>query len=75
MREMNPSRTMVATTRIELDVTRMAEAHGTHDDPNAPPMHHEIVDTFTRAQIAFCAALGGVAIVAGLILGIILVND
>jgi len=58
-----------------MDVTRMAEAHGTHDDPNAAPMHLEVVDTFTRAQVAFCAALGGVAIIAGIILGIVLSND
>ncbi len=53
----------------------MAEAHGTHDDPNAAPMHHEIVERFTRAQIAFCAALGGIAIIAGIVLGIVLSND
>ncbi len=58
-----------------MDVMLMAEAHGTHDDPNAAPMHHEIVERFTRAQVAFCAALGGIAIVAGIVLGIVLSND
>lgn len=53
----------------------MADAHGTHDDPNTAPMHHDIVEDFTRAQVAFVAALGGLAIIAGLVLGILLTND
>lgn len=49
----------------------MAEA----EDPNAAPMHHEIYERFTTIQIAIAVALGGIAIIAGIVLGLVLAND
>lgn len=49
----------------------MAEA----EDPNAAPMHHEIVERFAAAQVAVAVGLGAIAIIAGIVLGLVLVND
>jgi len=53
----------------------MADTHGAAPDPNAAPMHHDIVDRFTNLQIAIAVGLGAVAIVLGTILGLVVVND
>jgi len=53
----------------------MADTHATTEDPNAAPMHPDIKERFTRAQVAFCAALGAVAIVGGLVFGVLVVNN
>lgn len=52
----------------------MADAHGA-DDPNAAPMHHEIHERFSSWQVAFCVVLGAIAIVGGLVAGLLVVND
>jgi len=51
----------------------MADSHA--PDPNAAPMHHEIKERFTNAQAAIAGILGGVAIIAGIVLGIVLAHD
>jgi len=56
----------------------MADAHDTHhdlpDDQNVAPTHQEIHERFTGAQVAFCAILGVVAIVAGIVTGLTVTN-
>ncbi|HMO53416.1 MAG TPA: hypothetical protein PJ994_02840 [Tepidiformaceae bacterium] len=51
----------------------MADAHG-HDDPNAAPMHHDIVERFSDGAVALCYILAFVALVAGVIAGLTLVE-
>ncbi len=53
----------------------MADTHATSEDPNAAPMHHDIKERFSQAQIALAVALGGIAIVAGVLFGLLLAND
>ncbi len=53
----------------------MAETHGAAPDPQAAPMHHEIVDRFTSLQVAIAVGLGAVAIILGTILGLVVAND
>jgi hypothetical protein len=38
-------------------------------------MHHDIQERFASWQVALCVALGSIAIVAGIVLGIVLQND
>jgi len=52
----------------------MADAHG-HDDPNAAPMHHDIQEKFSPGAVLFCYALAAIALVAGLVAGLTIVND
>ncbi|MCC7366343.1 MAG: hypothetical protein IT303_18445 [Dehalococcoidia bacterium] len=49
--------------------------HGHHDDPNAAPMHHDIVERFSGAMVGYMATLGVVAIVAGIVAGLLFAND
>ncbi len=44
-------------------------------DPNAAPMHHEIVETFAGIHVVIALLLGVAATVAGIVLGLVLVND
>jgi hypothetical protein len=44
-------------------------------DPNAPPMHHEIVEEFAPVHVWIAGFLGVAATLAGIVLGLILVND
>ena len=53
----------------------MADSHGPAPDPNAAPMHHEIKERFSTVDVTICIVLGLAAIVAGIISGIIFVND
>lgn len=47
-----------------------------HDaDNNVAPMHTDVKEQFTSFQVAVCTALGAIAIVAGIVLGIVLQND
>jgi hypothetical protein len=46
-----------------------------HSDPNAAPMHHDIKEHFAAWQVAVCVALGSIAIIAGIVLGLVLQND
>lgn len=52
----------------------MADAHA-HDDPNAAPMHHDIQERFTRGQELFCYLLALIALVAGVVAGVTIVNN
>jgi hypothetical protein len=60
----------VTSTRSE----NVSETHATTEDPNTAPMHHDIEERFSRLQIAFAVALGLVAIVAGVVSGLLLAN-
>jgi hypothetical protein len=51
----------------------MAETHG-HEDPNAAPMHHDIVERFGDGAVAFCYLLAFIALVAGVVAGLALVE-
>lgn len=53
----------------------MADSHGHAPDPNTAPTHGEIEDSFSQVDIVVCVALGLVAIAAGVICGIIFVNN
>ena len=44
-------------------------------DTNVAPTHLDVKERFTSLQVAICAALGTIAIVAGIVLGIVLQND
>lgn len=46
-----------------------------HTDPKSAPMHHDIQERFAAWQVAVCVALGSIAIVAGIVLGLVLQND
>jgi hypothetical protein len=59
------------TSAAASKITPMAEPV----DPNAPPMHHEIVEQFAPVHVWIAGFLGVVATVAGVVLGLILVND
>ncbi|MFN0095174.1 MAG: hypothetical protein ACKVVT_10435 [Dehalococcoidia bacterium] len=52
----------------------MADSHA-HDDPNAAPMHHEIVGDFSTVHAVICGVLGVAATIAGIVLGLVLIND
>lgn len=52
----------------------MADAHG-HEDPNAAPMHHDIVEKFSTGSVLFCYVLAAIALVAGVVAGLTIVND
>ena len=53
----------------------MADSHGPAPDPNAAPMHHEIKERFSPVDVTICIALGLVAIAAGIISGLVFVNN
>ena len=61
----------LTSTRSE----RVSETHATTEDPNTAPMHHEIEQRFSRFQVAFGVGLGLVAIVAGVVAGLLLANS
>lgn len=54
-------------------------AHDDHghgpEDPNAAPMRSDVRDAFSPGAIAFCAILGVVAIVAGTVIGLTVINN
>lgn len=49
--------------------------HGQPDDPGAAPMHQDIKESFSNAQVAYVTLLGLVAAVGGIVFGLILAND
>ncbi len=53
----------------------MSETHATTEDPNTAPMHHDIAERFSRLQIAFATAVGLVAIVAGVLSGLLFADS
>lgn len=46
-----------------------------HDDPNAAPMHHDIQERFSGGAVLFCYLLAAVALIAGVISGLTIIND
>jgi hypothetical protein len=52
----------------------MADAHA-HDDPNAAPVHHDIQGRFSQGQEFFCYLLALLALVAGVVAGLTIVNN
>jgi hypothetical protein len=44
-------------------------------DPNAAPMHQEVKENFAPVHVAICLFLGVAATVAGVVLGLTLIND
>lgn len=59
----------------------MAESHAeshdahAHQDPNASPMHPEVHESFSRAAVVFCYALAAIALIAGIVAGLTVIND
>jgi hypothetical protein len=55
----------------------MAESHDAHapQDPNASPMHPEVHESFSRVAVLFCYALTAVALIAGVVAGLTVIND
>ena len=57
--------------------THAADAHDSHGhiDPNAAPSRADVRENFSRGAVAFCAILGAIAIIAGTIAGLTIVNN
>jgi hypothetical protein len=49
--------------------------HHTPEDPNAAPTHLDVRTDFSFAQMAVIWGLGAVAIVAGIVVGLTVVNN
>ena len=67
-------------TDIAMAPAHAADAHDSHDshgsvDPSAAPLRADVRETFSTRAVAFCAVVGGVAIVAGTIAGLTIVNN
>jgi hypothetical protein len=45
------------------------------EETNVAPTHLNVHERFTMLQVTLCAALGTIAIVAGIVLGIVLQNN
>lgn len=58
-------------------VQEMADSHGAHGeaDPNAAPMHHDIVETFSPGAVLFCYVLAALALISGVVAGLVFIND
>ncbi len=52
----------------------MADSHAP-EDPNVAPMHHEIDERFSSFQIGVAAAMGIIALVLGIVFGIVFANN
>jgi hypothetical protein len=55
----------------------MADSHDSHGhvDPNAAPMHTDVQETFPVSAVVFCYVLAAITLIAGLVTGILVVND
>ena len=53
----------------------MAQEHHEPQNPNAAPMHLEVKADFSRLQVAYAVGLAAIAVIAGLVLGIVLANS
>ncbi|MBA4180632.1 MAG: hypothetical protein C0506_08605 [Anaerolinea sp.] len=51
------------------------DSHGHETDPNAAPMRGDVRDQFSSRAVLFCAVLAAIAIVAGTVLGLSIVNN
>jgi hypothetical protein len=50
------------------------DAHG-HADPNAAPTHGDVRASFSPGAVFFCYALAAIALIAGVITGLTVVNN
>jgi len=53
----------------------MADHHHAPANPNAAPMHTDARERFDPGAVAFCYILAVIALVAGLVSGLVFVND
>jgi hypothetical protein len=53
----------------------MAETHHGPSNPNAAPMHTDVRESFDAGAVAFCYLLAVLALVAGIVSGLIFIND
>lgn len=53
----------------------MADTHGHAPDPNAAPTHNEVKEDFSTVDATIAIGLGLIAIVAGVVCGMIFVNN
>ena len=51
------------------------DGHDAPEDPNAAPTHLDVRSDFSVAQMAFIWGLGAIAIVAGIAVGLTVVNN
>jgi hypothetical protein len=51
----------------------MADTHA--QDPNAAPLRQQVVEDFGPGPLWYAASLGAIAIIVGLVLGLVLVNN
>ena len=51
------------------------DPHGAVTDPNVAPSHLDVRAQFSSLQVAFCVVLGGIAIVAGIVVGLTVTNS
>jgi len=51
----------------------MAESHD--DDPNVPPIHYEVRESFASASYLLATVLGLAAVALGIVFGVLLAND
>jgi hypothetical protein len=55
----------------------MADSHDPHGevDPNAAPMHTEVRAEFPVSAVLFCYLLAAIALIAGVVTGLTVIND
>lgn len=72
---------MATTHAHDISLTDSHASHGGHDghdqpaDPNAAPTRSDVRDQFSAAAVLYCALLGAIAIVAGTVLGFVVINN
>ena len=64
-----------ATMQVQPKSGRDSLSDGHDVDPNTAPMRQDIRTQFTSAQMAIVAAMGILAITAGIVFGLLLAND
>lgn len=57
----------------DAEGSRMSDSHA--QDPDAAPLRQDIIEDFAPIHIWIAGVLGAVALVAGTILGLVLVNN
>ncbi len=53
----------------------MADAHHTPNNPDAAPMHTDVRESFDPGAVAFCYVLTFLALAAGIVSGLVLINE
>lgn len=51
----------------------MADSHD--DDPNVPPIHYDVRESFVPVSYFVATVLGVAAVALGIVLGVVLAND